>query len=153
MPQPTSEAPEERDAGKSRLDREIDEILSRNDNIRRLPSPPKPPRRNPVRLPEPRALSAAVPARVRRLAAAPIILALGLAFVAYLVADLSPFLANLLCLVAVVCIILPMAQRFRRPSSPPETRMWRGRVIDSRPASDTQSPLDGMRDWWKSRRG
>jgi hypothetical protein len=151
MQSPPADTPPDGNQGKSRLDRELDEILSKNENIRLLPPPPKPARKKPTPLKTTPALSSVLPPRVRQILASPLVLALGLAVLALLVSDISPLLANLLCLAAVVCIILPMIQRFRGPSSPPETRMWRGQVMDVRP-SQSGTPLDSIRNWWKSLR-
>ena len=155
MPMATSppETPDNDTPPKSRLDRELEEILSKNDNIRHLPPPPRPKRARPLATSPGPAHGLNVPPQVRRLMGTAIIQALVLAVLALLVRDVSPLLASLLCLAAVVCIILPMVQRFRRPASPPETRMWRGQLIDVQPRSEGQSPLEGVRDWWRSRRG
>jgi len=149
MQSPPADSPPDDGPGKTRLDRELDEILSKNENIRLLPPPPKPSRPRAVPLGPKPSVAGMVPQRFHGLLTAPIVVALGLAVVALLLADLSPLLANLLGLAAVVCIIHPMFQRFRRPATPPETRMWRGREIDVPPQREP-SPLDGVRDWWKS---
>lgn len=137
-------APQQR----SRLDREIDEILSRTDAHRTLPPP------TPIRS---RQQSSAptlpsIPPAVQSILRVPILQALLLALAAWLLDDVSALVSNLLALAAVVCIILPMV-RGRRPAGPsvtPETRMWRGREIETRaPASRT--PLDSLRDWWTNR--
>lgn len=154
MQSPPAETPPEDGSGKSRLDRELEEILSRNDNIRLLPPPPqatKAPKSTPAPVRATSSLESMIPPKARELATSPIFLALGLGILALLVSDLSLLLANLLGLAAVICIILPMFQRFRRrPSAPPEIRMWRGQVIDPEPPHQ-QSPIDAARDWWKSR--
>jgi hypothetical protein len=132
---------------KSRLDREIEEILSRSEAEQRLPPPPTPIRPRPVRT------TPSIPPRVVAVARVPIIQALGLGVAAWLVNDLSQLLANLLALAAVVCIILPMV-RGVRPSTPTivsETRMWRGQVVDTRP-QQPRTPVETLRDWWNARR-
>ncbi len=156
MQSPPAENPSDDRPGKSRLDRELDEILSKNENIRLLPPPPETKSRPPTRIkpkvgPTPPPMESMIPPKMRELMMSPIVMAVGLAIIAMLVVGLSPLVANLLCLAAVVCVVAPMAQRFRsRPSAPPEIRMWRGQVIDSTP-SRQQSPIDAARDWWKSR--
>jgi hypothetical protein len=132
---------------KSRLDREIEEILSRSEAEERLPPPPTPIRPRPVRT------APSIPPRVVAMAQVPILQALVLGFAAWMVDDLSHLLANLLALAAVVCIILPMV-RGVRPSTQtiaPETRMWRGQVIDTRP-QQPRTPVETLRDWWNARR-
>ena len=134
---------------KSRLDREIEEILSRSEAERQLPPPPTPIRPHKVRT------APSVPPRVLAIARVPILQALVLGIAAWLVSDLSQLLANLLALAAVVCIILPMVRGVRpSPSSPTiasETRMWRGQVIDTRP-QQPRTPMESLRDWWNARR-
>lgn len=154
MQSPPAETPSDDGTGKSRLDRELDEILSKNENIRLLPPPPQASRPSKAK-PAPRqsvsSIESMIPPKARELITSPIILALGLAIVALLVSDVSALLATLLSLAAVVCIVTPMVQRFRRrPSAPPDVRMWRGQVIDSQPPAQP-SPLDAAREWWKSR--
>ena len=133
---------------KSRLDREIEEILSRSEAEQRLPPPPTPIRPRPVRA------TPSIPPRVAAIAQVPILQALALGIAAWLVSDLSQILANLFALAAVVCIILPMVRGVRPSTSTtiaPETRMWRGQAIDTRP-QQPRTPLESLRDWWNARR-
>lgn len=132
---------------KSRLDREIDEILARSETDRPLPPPPTPIR------PRVTKTSPSIPPRLASLLQVPILQALLLALAAWIVADLSALLANLLALGAVVCIILPMVRGVRPTSGSvaPETRMWRGQVIDLRP-EQPRTPVESLRDWWNTRR-
>ncbi len=157
MQSPPADNPSGDRPGQTRLDRELDEILAKNENIRLLPPPPEATSRPPTRikpksgLARPPMESSMIPPKARELMASPVILAVGLAIVALLVSGLSPLLANLLCLAAVVCVLAPMVQRFRgRPTAPPEIRMWRGQVMDAPPPRQP-SPIDAARDWWKSR--
>lgn len=142
---PSSPSPEGQDS-RSRLDREIDEILARNDNIRLLPPPPEPakPARPTIQIPT-------LPWAVRRFFEAPIILAVAIAIVAYLLRDLSPLLANIGATVAVACIIWPVAQSFRRPRTSVTTRTWRGQVYQAAPPASA-SIIDSVRRWWNDRR-
>jgi hypothetical protein len=148
----TNNTAPEGESGKSRLDREIEEILAKDDNIRHLPPPPKAPARQPRPAPSRQPLEDLIPPRIMTLLVTPIFLALVFGLLAYLVRDVSPLLANLAGLIAVACIIWPMVQRWRgsTDADPGETRMWRGQVVEMRPR--TRSPLDGLRDWWNSRR-
>ncbi len=134
---------------KSRLDREIEEILSRSEAEQQLPPPPTPIRPRPVRT------SPWIAPRVVAIAQVPILQALVLGIAAWLISDLSQLLANLFALAAVMCIILPMVRGARpSPSSPEiasETRMWRGQVIDTRP-QQPRTPVESLRDWWNARR-
>jgi hypothetical protein len=146
MSLPTSSPPPDGEGSKSRLDREIEEILARNDNIRHLPPPPSPSRPRTIKMKPP-----AVPATVMRFLTTPIFLALILAVIAYLLRDVSTLMANILTTLAVASIIWPIVQRFRRPAQAPTSQMWRGQVFEARPPSST-SPIDSVRDWWNRQR-
>ncbi len=141
--------------GKSRLERELEEILSKDDNILHLPPPPK--ARKPRQLKSATAPTSSfnLPPRAMKALSSPVILALLLAVIALFISDISRLLANILCLAAVACIIWPMLQRFRRPAAaaPGASKMWRGRVYEvQQPASSNRSPLESVRGWWDSRR-
>lgn len=146
MSSPTSSPPPDGEGSKSRLDREIDEILARNDNIRHLPPPPKISRPRPIKTQQP-----AIPETAMRFLSTPIFLALLLAIVAYLLRDVSTLLANILATLAVASMIWPIVQRFRSPAQTPPAQMWRGQVFDTRPPSPTP-PLDSLRTWWNRQR-
>ncbi len=154
MQSPPAETPSEGSPEKTRLDRELEEILAKNENIRLLPPPPQStskPRIKPVPPQAGSSFESMIPPRAKELATSPVFVALGLAIVALLVSSVSALLATMLCLAAVICVILPMIQRFRRrPAAPPDIRMWRGQVIDAGPPQQ-QSPIDAARAWWKSR--
>ncbi len=77
-------------------------------------------------------------------AAWPLLGALIAAAVAASVRDASPLLAQFLAVVSVGLFLLPVIVRFRRPD-PPETRMWRGRPIDTSPHGPS-SLRDQFRD-------
>jgi hypothetical protein len=77
-------------------------------------------------------------------------LALVAALVAILIAGTSQLLANLFAFIAVALVLLPIIQRFRGPATPPESRMWRGQVIDAR--SEQPSPVSQIKRWWSSQR-
>jgi len=140
-------------SSKSRVDREIEEILSRSENV--LPLPPREfrPKRPPVQK-RPQAPSSSFSDLTARwgpkVLAAPILLALGVALFSVLIAGSSPLLANLFAFIAVVLVLYPIIQRFRHPSTAPEARMWRGREIDSR--LDQPSPISQLKQWWSSQR-
>lgn len=140
-------------ARKSRMDREIEEILADRNNA--LPPPPSKPRRKrpvtqrPARLPSP-SISDVASGWAPRLLGAPILLALVAALMAILIAGSSQLLANLFAFVAVALVLLPIVQRFRSPATRPESRMWRGQVID--PRSEESSPVSQLKRWWSSQR-
>lgn len=146
MSAPPSSPPPGGDETRSRLDRELDEILSRNDNIRLLPPPPKPTKTVTHSVPQ-----ASLPPVVKRFARISIFLAVAIAIVAYLLRDISPIVANIGATVAVACIIWPVVQSFRRPSTTVTTRTWRGQVYQTTPRQGP-SPIDSVRQWWNDRR-
>ena len=137
---------------RSRLDREIDEILERNDNIRLLPPPPTPKRQRPSPSQSLSSATSTLPAPLQRALRVPLVQAFLLVIVAIMIDGVSPLLANVLCAAAVLCIIVPIVTQWRRPGAMPESRTWRGREIDppSRFASP-ESPIDRARRWWSSR--
>lgn len=129
----------------SRLDRELEEILSRNDNILHLPPPPKV---RPPRKPTPRPT---LPPKVVRIISTPMVSALLIALVAFLLRDVSRVVASVLCFLAVACIIWPMVQRVRQPRQAPGAKMWRGQTFEvGSPAEPTL--FDSVRSWWNSRK-
>lgn len=140
-------------SSKSRVDREIEEILSRSENVLPLPPPESRPRRPSIQKPPEAASPSLSDLTARwgpRVLAAPILLALGAALMSVVIAGSSPLLANLFAFIAVFFVLYPIIQRFRRPSAAPETRMWRGRVID--PRLDQPSPISQIKQWWSSQR-
>ncbi len=135
---------------KSRLDLEVEEILRKSDNVRPFPDPKSRPRKTAPPSPSGSApFSTSMPSLVRKALDTPLLLALGLAILALMISSASPLLASLFALGAVVFVLLPIVQRYRRPSAAPETKMWRGRPIDSRPTAD--SVVESVRHWWRSR--
>lgn len=140
-------------SSKSRVDREIEEILSRSENV--LPLPPREPRpKRPSIQKAPQTSSSSLSDLTARwgprILAAPILLALGAALVSVLIAGSSPLLANLFAFVAVALVLYPIIQRFRRPSSAPEAKMWRGQEID--PRLNQPTPISLIKQWWSSQR-
>ncbi|HYI25021.1 MAG TPA: hypothetical protein VD767_06380 [Thermomicrobiales bacterium] len=133
---------------KSRLDREIEEILARTSPSpeSQAPIPFQRPNRAPSR-------HLTIPPQLTAVLQVPILQALILAIAAWLVDGLSPLLASILALAAVVCILLPMARggRVSKSNVAPEARMWRGQVIDATPAQP-KTPIESLRTWWDNRR-
>lgn len=133
---------------KSRLDLEVEEILRKSDNVRPFPEARQRPRRvTPPHLSG--QFPASMPTVVRKAVETPLLVALALAILALMISGLSPLLASLFALGAVAFVLLPLVQRYRRPSAASETRMWRGREIDTRPTAD--SMVESVRRWWRSR--
>lgn len=145
-----SEAPDECAPHKSRLDLEVEEILRKSDNLRQFPQPGSRPARMRAAPGIGSTMSKpSLPVWARRALETPLLVAVGLAILSFLVADASPLLASLLALAAVIFVVLPLVQRFRRPGAAPETKMWRGRVIETR---RSDSVIESLKEWWKSRK-
>ena len=124
---------------KSRLEREVAEILERSerqpisftDEVRRRANA-----RRPV-APVARSPGTSLQSRFEQLGSGRyLIVAIAAAILAFIVSDYSPLLANFLAIVCVAAIFIPVVQRFRQPDSPTST-MWRGQDLSrtaSRPA-------------------
>lgn len=140
-------------SSKSRVDREIEEILSRSENVLPLPPRESRPKRPSIQKPPQAQTPTFSDLTARwgpRVLAAPILLALGAALMSVLLSGSSPLLANLFAFLAVGLVLYPIIQRFRSPSTAPEARMWRGREID--PRFDQPSPISQIKQWWSSQR-
>lgn len=152
---PTRKPEDPASSNKSRIDREIEEILSRSDNV--LPLPPRESRsrrpsiQRPMTPPSASSLPNAAAQWRTQFLNAPILLGLFAAILAFVVSGSSQLLANLFAFAAVVLVLLPIIQRLRRPASAPETKMWRGQVID--PRAGESSPISQIKRWWSSQRG
>jgi hypothetical protein len=163
---PASSAPPPREptpidsARRSRLDREVDEILQTATRDKPLPPTPIASRRNrPAALPT-------VQDRLRGLAttvleilmAVPLITAVGFGIACAIVAPHSPLLATLFAALALVVLIVPYVRAARRASAPggDGPKMWRGRVMDGPPGRPRgigeRTPADKVNDWINSRR-
>jgi hypothetical protein len=139
-------------AKQSRLEREVEEILSKTGGVeekrhqrgtithlkprpRRLKRAPRAwPYRD--RLPSMGHLSNGALALIGSLACA---------ILAVIVSGFSPLLANVFALLSVALLLAPFALQFRRPGGRDANKMWRGRVIDT---SDTEGPniIEQIRD-------
>lgn len=113
--------------GKSRLEREIEEILERTE--REQPLPPPTPIRPEVKRPiEDFTSKVSMPdigSTARRLLdSASIFLALIGAIIALMLSSISPFLATIVAIASVVALFWPVIAASRAPRSMPKT--WRG---------------------------
>lgn len=141
-------------SAKSRLEREIEEILEKTEREHPLPPPTpirQPRNRNAVRdmgerLQSVDARRLAGPLR-QLLEGASLFLALMLGIIALLLSNLSPFLATIVAVAAVVALFWPVVTRRGAPE--PTEKMWRGRVIESRSAQP--DPLAQIRAWLRRR--
>lgn len=137
--------------GKSRLEREIEEILERSEREHPLP-PPTPIRPDvkstmeefttKVKMPD-----LATGAR-RLLDSASIFLALMAAIIALMLSNISPFLATIAGVAAVVALFWPVVKAGRAPRELPKT--WRGTTYASQ-----QDPSQAVRRFqeWLRRKG
>ncbi|MGI8405456.1 MAG: hypothetical protein ACR2OE_11960 [Thermomicrobiales bacterium] len=137
-------------SGRSRLDREVDEILTHT--MKSNPLPPIPFKQRVAekrsRMPHPPAASPWYEVQ-RILTAIPILTALACAILCVMVAGASPLLARLFAIAAVVALIYPIVLHLRGGSKPAGPQLWRGQVMDTRPPQ--ASPLDEVKRWFRSR--
>jgi hypothetical protein len=152
MPTSTNEPDNSSQRRPSRLEAEVEEILSRAQAEE--PLPPPTPFRKPRRTNGPgggqRLRKPGVGSTVEHwLTAAPLFTALALGVLAYLIRDVSPLLTRLVVVAAMIALFWPFFGRWRRPA-PPNTQMWRGREIDIDRAGP--SPFDEIRRWFRNRR-
>lgn len=138
--------PDSKRSRPSRIEQEIEEILSRSDRpisfqerVRARRRQASPMSRNRLRT-----LRGQAGAGIERLAGLSLLSALAVAALAAFVQDFSPLLAQILAVISVALLLAPIIQRFRRPN-PPSTPMWRGRSIDFSPRSGS-SLRDQLRD-------
>lgn len=143
---------------KSRLDRELEEILtkkSREDNREPIPfnshpNAPKTRREDTIGSIREVASSLWLP-----LATTPLLLAFVLVFAARLVNDLSPLLALILCAWAVGSLWWPGIKRLAAPADAdkPDVKYWRGRPYSSE-VKDAVSrhPIDSLKRYFDRRR-
>ena len=118
---------------RSRLEREVAEILERKDR-EPISFADEAQRRKRTSRPEPhvRPSGQADPrAWFDRLGSGRYLLvAIAAAVLALIVRDVSPLLANILAIVCVAAIFFPVVQQFRQPQAP-DTKTWRGRDVSS----------------------
>lgn len=132
--------------GKSRLEREIEEILERTERENPLPPPTpiRPDVKGPledftsrVRMPD-------IGTGARRLLeSASILVALMAAIIALMVSEISPFLATIAAVAAVVALFWPVVTSSRAPRSMPKT--WRGTTYTGR--QDPPETITRVQEW------
>ncbi|MGC4107169.1 MAG: hypothetical protein QM753_12655 [Thermomicrobiales bacterium] len=147
-------------ARKTRLDREVDEIL--RSATRSNPLPPTPiSSRRPKAAPTMAVSNRVHPALstvMDTLMAVPLITAVGLGIACAIVAPYSKLLALVFAVLAVVVLVTPIVQAARRSSLPGNDgpKMWRGRSMDTPPTRlhgiGERTPADKITDWINSRR-
>jgi hypothetical protein len=137
--------------GKSRLEREIEEILERAE--REHPLPPPTPfearlRKQASKESGPRVdLSSLAESARRWLDTAPLLVAFGAAILALIVRNVSPFLATVAATAAVVALFWPIVASFRNPR--PEAKTWRGRTYETR--QEPPELVMRLRAWLRDR--
>lgn len=158
-PQPAREPTPIDAARRSRLDREVDEILHSATRENPLPPTPIASRRRPSTGPGAgdRARSVLATA-VDTLMTVPLLTAVGFGIACAVVSPYSPLLATLFAVLALVVLVTPYVQAARRASTPGSggPKMWRGRVMDDPPRRPRgigeRTPADKITDWINSRR-
>ena len=136
--------------GKSRLEREIEEILERTE--RENPLPPPTPIRPEVKGPiDDFASKVKVPdiggtAR-RLLESASIFVALIAAIIAMMLGSVSPFLATIAAVASVVALFWPVVTSSRAPRSMPKT--WRGTTYTGR--QDPPEAVIRVQEWLRKK--
>jgi hypothetical protein len=138
---------------KSRLDREIDEILEKK---MKEPIPFRPRQQTQGRHPNQTSpLRQQAERAWQWLSSMPLAMAYAFVFLAILVHDASPLLALLLCTAAVVAIWYPGIRRLLKPASAatPDVKYWRGRPYASEIKSAvSRSPVDSLKRYFDRRR-
>jgi len=149
------------DHEKQRYEREIEEILSKYDLENERKEKPRlptiPPGGFQSRKASPSSKSP-LPRNWRRISSGQFIAAaFAVAFLAVLVRSISPLVASLLILAAVVLFFMPLVL-FRSTGttsggwSSEEQHRWRGQVIDFNTRRDiTNDPIESIKRWFKRR--
>ena len=142
------------DQPKSRLDREIDEILEKKSrepiafsSHPRVKQQRKPSQAN--------ALQARVKSGWQTLVRMPIVMAYVFGILAYVSRDFSPLLALLLSAATAAALWVPGLLQFRRPSSAPQSdvKYWRGQAYTQNVKSAvSRHPLDSLKRYFDRNR-
>lgn len=135
---------------KTKLEREIEEILQRAERDNPLP-PPTPidsHRRKPVEeTREPFKLPDLGKTARHWLDTAPMLMAFLAAILAIIVSDFSALLATLCATAAVVALFWPVAASMRAPQM--EQKMWRGRPYDNQ--AEQPQPVTRVQEWLRKK--
>lgn len=138
---------------RSRLDREIDDILTQSTKTNPLPPIPFKQRVSEKRraTPAPSPSTPQLPMRdfAKILTAYPILTSLAFAILCSMVGDASPLLARLFALAAVVALVYPIVVSVRGGSGDAGPKLWRGQVIDIH--QSPSSPVEQVKRWFRSR--
>lgn len=144
-------------ARRSRLDREVNEILAKAQ--REHPLPPTPiasrrPQQSVAPIPTDQ-VSKTLGTVMDTLLAVPLLTALGLGIACAVIAPSSRLIATLFAVLALIMVVLPYIQAARRSSQPGSSpKMWRGQVMDAprRPGIGQETPADKISQWINNRR-
>lgn len=139
---------------KSKLDRELEEILTRKAQEPIRLSDRRNARQREARQMRLQANTERWSRQATRLLSMPIVVAYALALVGWLVRDVSGLLALLLCTAAVVAIWLPGIRRLGGWSSPSsDVQYWRGRpYVSSARDAVSRSPIDSIKRYFDRHR-
>jgi hypothetical protein len=137
--------------GKSKLEREIEEILERAE--REHPFPPPTPIRSRMKQSSSDELRSKIDLNgvgetaKRWLETAPLLVAFGAAIIGVLIRDVSPFLASIAGTAAVVALFWPIVASMRGPRSMPKT--WRGQSYTTR--QEPPEFVNRLRTWLRDK--
>lgn len=134
---------------KTRLEREIEEILARAEKENPLPPPTpiRPRRKAPGEYMRNLQAPAIGPSLRRWLDTAPMLVAFAAALIGVIIRDVSPFLATVAAVAAVVALFWPVVTHYRAPRSGP--KMWRGRELDTNP--EPPQSVTKFQDWLRKK--
>lgn len=144
-------------ARRSRLDREVNEILAKAQRDAPLPPTPISSRRKqptpPATTNRARQIGATI---IDTLLTVPLLTALGFGIACAVVAPSSRLLATIFAILALAMVVLPYVRLARRASQPGNDgpKMWRGQVMDAprRPEFGQETPADKISHWFNNRR-
>lgn len=135
---------------KSKLEREIEEILQRAERENPLP-PPTPIRSRMRKKPDELVRNVQMPnigETLRRwLDSASLLVAFAAAIIGVLIRDFSPFLATIAAVGAVVALFWPVVASIRAPRTGP--KVWRGREYDTQP--EPPQAVTRVQDWLRKK--
>jgi hypothetical protein len=157
FPEPENESNDDPNASpsdspkRSRLDREIDDILTQSTRTNPLPPISFKQRVSEKRPPSPSPAISQIPMRdiMKALTAFPILTSLAFAILCSMVGDTSPLFARLFALAAAVALVYPIVVSIRGGATETGSKLWRGQVIDINPSPS--SPVEQVKRWFRSR--
>lgn len=142
------------DQPKSRLDREIDEILEKKSR-EPIEFSSHPRVKHQKQSPRPNAILERAESIWQALVRMPIVMAYVLGILSYLVRDSSPLLALLFAAATAAALWIPGLLQFRSPTatSQPEVKYWRGKAYTQNVKSAvSRHPIDSLKRYFDRKR-